>query len=322
LKHIITFKDGIYEYLPENADASYTRGVELIKKWHGRDDNRITTILAPLAAELTTPETYIKCKEAAETYNINITTHLSHPWMAVLQVKKLHGKTPPELLNDIGVLNDHLSSAHCTYLTEKDTMLIKKSGMKILHCPRPYALRGWTAPLLKWIDIGIPVGLATDNLFHSMNETMRVALYASKFRSQVIGGADREMSYSRPKCTEILELATIKGAEIMNIDKEVGSLVPGKKADVITFDMSSPHMTPTMDPISSLVFYGTSADIDIVMVNGKILKENGKLKNLDMNKILKDSQIKMNEIWNKFFEDNIKIKKLWKKNISFKKGPK
>jgi len=160
------------------------RSVRLIENW--RENCRIKTIIAPLASDMCTPETYIASKEVAEKYDKRVTTHMAQSNREMKQVQKLYGKTPTQHLRDLGIVNEKLSSAHCIYVNDEDTEIITKTGMDILHCPRPYLLNGVTAPLSSWLNRGIRVGLGTDNVHHDMFQTMRAALYASRFRSTTL----------------------------------------------------------------------------------------------------------------------------------------
>ena len=306
-------KNGVYEYLSEKGEVAFKRAVELYRNWHGESDGRITTIIAPKAADLVTSETYLKCREVAEKYGLKMTTHLSQSWQEVLQVNKRYGKTPPEHLNDIGLMDERLSGAHCTYATARDIQLIRDSGMAILHC------RAVTNPLTRWLDLGIPVGLGTDDYYHDMLQLLRQNIAGAKTRARAVGGADGMLSRSprtaRPTFYELLELATRGGAEVMGIDDEVGSLEPGKKADIITIDMLNPFLTPTKDPLTSIVLYGTSADMDTVIVDGRILKQDGTLTRFDMNVALLMAQGRTDEIINRFFEAHPDQQRAWKKKV-------
>lgn len=314
---LMKVKDGIYEYLPEQADDSLNRALNLVKNWHGKSDGRIKTIMAPLAPDMVTAETFLRCKEIAEKFELEITTHLSQTWQEVAQVKRIYGKTPAEHLFEIGILDNNLSCAHCTYISDRERLLIREKGAKILHCPRPYAINGYANPLTQSIDQGIKVGLGTDNVFHSMSETMRVALYSSKYRAKILGGFNGMMADERPGYLELLELATIRGAEIFGLDKELGSIEPGKKADIIAFDLSSPHLTPTIEPLSSIVLYGNSSDIDLVIIDGEIVKKDRKLVRLDVVEILERAQKRAEELWDVFFQENPGSKNLWMQSLPY-----
>ena len=310
-------KDGVYDYNPEQADAAVQRAKALIEKWNGVEDGRITTNVAPLAPDMTTSDTYLKCKEIAEKHGLQMTTHLSQSVEEVKQVKKRYGKTPPELLDELGLMNDRLLAAHCLYVTDKDRKLMSERGSRVLHCPRPYAARGNTTPLVKLLDMGIHVGLATDNVYHSMNETMRVGLFASRIRSQFMGGSNRMLVAERPTYMEMLELATIGGATVLGMENEVGSLEAGKKADIIMFDLKHPHLQPTMEPVSSVVLYGTSPNIDTVMVDGKLLKENHEIVNHDLPAVVEKTQARALELWEEFFGENPESRKLWESSLPY-----
>jgi len=311
---LVKLMDGIYNYLPEKGEAAYRRAVDLHHNWHGKAKGRITTVMAPKAADLAKPETYIRCKEYADEHGLRLTTHLSQSWREIQQVKRLYGKTPPEHLRDLGVLNDTLTGAHCTYATETDTQLIAQSEMGILHC------RAVTNPLLRWLDTGIPVGLGTDDYYHDILQLLRENIAGQRARTRAVGGSEGMLSgnrlTSRPTYYELLELATRKGAEVLGVNDKVGSLEPGKKADIITVDMANPYLTPTKDPLTSIVLYGTSSDIDTVIVDGNILKTDKNLTTIDLPDALDRAQIRVDQIIDRFFEDHPDQRRNWEKKSS------
>ncbi len=311
---LVRLIDGVYDYLPEKGEAAYRRAVDLHLNWHGKAEGRITTVMAPKAADLARPETYLKCKEYADEHGLRLTTHLSQSWREVQQVKRLYGKTPPEHLRDLDILNDNLTGAHCTYATEKDTQLIAQSGMGILHC------RAVTNPLLRWLDTGIPVGLGTDDYYHDILQLLRENIAGQRARTRAVGGAEGMLSgnrlTSRPTYYELLELATRKGAEVLGVNDKVGSLEPGKKADIITVDMANPYLTPTKDSLTSIVLYGTSSDIDTVIVDGRILKRDKNLTTIDLPDALSRAQTRVDQIIDRFFQDHPDQRKNWEKKTS------
>jgi len=310
-------RSGVYEYIREKGEAAVRRTVNLYKDWHGKADGKITTIIAPKAADLVTVETYLKCKELAEEFNLKMSTHLSQSWREVMQVKKLYGKTPTEHLKGLGVLNNRLMGAHCTYVTERDLSLIREAGVSILHC------RAVTNPLLRWLDQGIKVGFGTDDYHHDMLQLLREILWGAAARAKSEGGAAEMLASSRrtarPNFYELLELATRGGAEVLGLGGEIGSLESGKKADVITVDLMNPFITPTRDPLTSIVLYGTSSDIDNVIVDGRILKLGGRLTSLDLEQALLKAQERVDEIIDRFFDDYPEQRKAWEEKVFHRK---
>ena len=308
---------GSYEYLPEKEEAAFRRATDLHRNWQGRAGGRISTVMAPKAADLARPETYLRCKEYAERHGLRMTTHLSQSWREFRQVETLYGKTPPRHLHDLGVLDDELTGAHCTYATEADLGLISVSGMGILHC------RAVDNPLLRWMDMGIPVGLGTDDYYHDMLQLMRENIEGQRAWAKAAGGAYGMLSSERrttcPTFYEFLELVTRRGAEVLGLGDEVGSLEPGKKADVITVDLFNPYLTPTMDPLTSIVLYATSSDISDVIVDGRFLKRDGVLTTIDMKEALLRAQVRVEEIIQRFFEENPEQHEAWRRKAPYMK---
>jgi 5-methylthioadenosine/S-adenosylhomocysteine deaminase len=308
-------RTGVFEYLPEKRDAAMKRAKDLYFDWHGKADGRITTIMCPKAPDMAEPDVYLMCKEFADEHGLRMTTHLSQSMREFRQVMKLHGKTPPQHLHDLGVMDDKLSGAHLTYATEKDLQLVAETGMAILHC---HAVEN---PLMMWVDRGIPVGFGTDDYFHNMNDLLREIREGQMTRARLVGGADGMLAdnrrTARPTFYDLLERATRGGAEALGIDKEVGSIEPGKKADVITVDMLNPYLTPTREPLTSIFLYATPADIDNVICDGRLLKRDGKLTTIDMGKALTLAQATCDEIIDRFFREHPDQRLRWKKAVPY-----
>ncbi len=297
-------KDGAYEYLPEQAEEMLGRAVKLKEGWHGRADGRITVSWAPLAPDMCTPWVYEEVMGHYEPGE-KISTHVAQSRREAEQVRRLYGKTSVEHLADIGVLGPDLIAAHCTNNTDEDDAMMVEAGASVLHCPRPYLLGGGNAPLARWLGMGLRAGLGTDNVYHTMWETMRAAIYGARQRERL--GEPRSPSYY-----EVLELATIRGAEVMGIEGKVGSLEPGKKADLQLIDLKSPHIMPTADITSSLVLYGSTADVDTVMVDGMIVKEGGEITVADVGEAVSEAQALTEEIWGDLFRGRPELEKLVK----------
>ncbi|MGD2201333.1 MAG: amidohydrolase family protein [Candidatus Bathyarchaeota archaeon] len=297
-------QDGEYSYLPEQAEEMHRRALRLLDEWDGAAMGRITTCLAPLAPDMCRPWIYELVRREAEERGALISTHLAQSRREVDQVKRLYGKTPVEHLGDLRILGDNLLAAHCIYADKGDTKKLRESNTRILHCPRPYLLGGTTVPLADWLAMGISVGLGTDNVHHSMWETMRAALYAARIK-EAQGGRR-----GSPGFYELLELATIRGAEMLGMGREVGSLKAGKKADLQIIDLGDPHLTPTIDVTSSLVLYGSTASVKTVIVDGEIVKDDRGVTTVEVGERLSEAQGLCEEIWERLFRDQPGLKAL------------
>lgn len=309
-------RDGVYEYLPQKGEAGFQRAVDLHRDWHGKADGRITTLMMPKAADLTRPETYRKCKDFANQHGLLMCSHVSQSGQELRHVQKLYGKTPTQHLQDMGMLDDRMLAAHCAYATDQDLDLIQKTGTRILQCRFLYS------PFVRWMDRGISISLGTDDYFHDM---------LMMFREILAGQADRaahqlesaEQFFAgnrvtkRPTFYEMLELATRKGAEAIHMEKEIGSLEVGKKADLLLIDTRNPFITPTMDPLTSIVLYGSSSDIKFVMVDGRFLKKDGEFTTLNLDTTLSSAQAYVHEIRDRFFKENPHQKEIWEKKVPY-----
>ncbi|MCW4049441.1 MAG: amidohydrolase family protein [Candidatus Bathyarchaeota archaeon] len=304
-------KHNEFVYLSDKRDAAVKRAKNLYHNWHGKAEGRITTLMCPKAPDMALPDVYEECKEFANEHDLRMTTHLSQSQREYRQVKKQYGKTPPQHLYDMGMMDDKLSGAHLTYATAKDIGLVQKTGMAILHC------HSVESPLIDWLDMGIPVGLGTDDYFHDMLDLVRKQRNGVMTRAGKTGGylgmINNSRASARPSFYDMLELATIGGAKALGIDSEVGSLEVGKKADVITIDLMNPYLIPTRDPVTSVFLYGTPGDIDNVICDGKFLKKDGWLTTINTHKALLDAQKTCDQIIDKFFDEHPDQKKVWEK---------
>ena len=309
-------KNGTYKYLPEKGKAAFQRAVDLYHNWHGRAAGRITTCMCPKAADLVLPETYAKIRDFAGKHDLRVTTHLSQTSREFRHVKKLYGKTSTQHLLDMGLLNEKLTGVHCDYITAPDLQLILKSGMGILHC------RSVENPLMRWKDLGIRIGLGTDDYHHDMLPLLRENLWGQSNRARILASDESVLAGSRvtrrPTFYNLLEIATRGGAEAIGMDEEIGSLEIGKKADILTVDLNNPYLTPTRDPITSFVLYGSSRDIDNVLVDGRFLKRDGRLTTIDMTETLKAAQDRVEYIIDKFFKEHPEQKKAWESKVPYR----
>jgi len=139
-----------------------------------------------------------------------------------------------------------------------------------------------------------------------MWETMRAAVYGARVREAAGTGG------GGPSYYEVLELATIRGAEIMGMAARVGSLEPGKKADIQLIDLNDPHITPTVDLTSSLVLYGSTASVDTVIIDGEVVKDGGRVTVVDVEECLREAQVLVEEVWDALFSDRPGLEKLVK----------
>ncbi|MEN6521173.1 MAG: amidohydrolase [Armatimonadota bacterium] len=191
------------------------------------------------------------------------------------------GKSPVAYLHEIGLLNSNTLAAHCVHINDNDLDMLAADGTRVAHCPKSNAkLAVGTAPLKSIIDRGIITGIGTDSAASNnaldMFEEMRFAVLAQR-------AVNEDVTVLNAK--QILELATLGGAAALGMDIEIGSLEPGKQADIIAVDLSSPAVFPTIDPYSAIVYCCSASDVMLNMIGGEIIYRSGQYFRIDADEI-------------------------------------
>jgi len=189
---------------------------------------------------------------------------------------------PAFYLDELGILKSNLIAAHAIYLNEEEIDLLAEREVKIAHCPESnMKLGSGVAPVAQMLEKGITVGIGTDgcasnnnlDLFAEMDTTAKLAKVAN---------LDPTIMDARA----VLAMATIGGARVIGLENRIGTIEPGKKADIIIVDAHSPHMTPMYNPHSQLVYSATGGDVRDVIINGNIVYRNRRFTNLDSAEIM------------------------------------
>lgn len=223
--------------------------------------------------------------EACESLNLPIATHLSEsaseteylvggtgPWGSFADMLvPPPGMTGIRLLADAGLLGSQVVAAHCVTVDPEEIRLLAASGTAVAHCPRSNAQLGCgVAPLRALIDGGVVVGLGTDSPASTpsfdMFEELRAAVYFARARER------------RPDAitaAEALELATLGSARALGLADEIGSLEPGKLADVTVLSLEGSPFLPWEDPAAAAVFGGSPARVLLTLVGGEVRYERG-----------------------------------------------
>ncbi len=170
---------------------------------------------------------------------------------------------------------------HVVQAERRDVELIQELGVPVAHCPKSNAKLGHgTAPLAEFLDAGIEIGLGTDgavsNNSHDLLEEARFACLTQRGRRDL-----QPSSRERLTAEALLRLATLGGAAALNMDDIIGSLEPGKRADLIAVDLSGPRLQPVYDAAAALLFGASGRDVVLTVVDGEVLYREGRTLTLD-----------------------------------------
>ncbi|MFW6122170.1 MAG: amidohydrolase [Petrotogales bacterium] len=252
-----------------------------IKRWKNND--LIKTVIAPHGTYTCGPESLQKSLEIADKYKIYLHTHCSETREEVYDVQKKYGLRPVSQLKKYGLLCERIILAHCGWITKNEILDIQKGGAKVSHNPvsnMKIASGGYT-PIPELIESNVAIGLGTDGAASNNNldmfDTMKFCALIHKHH--------RWDPTILPAQT-VFDFATLGGAKCLGLEKEMGSLAEGKKADIIMLDLKKPHLTPQHDLVSNLVYAANGSDVCTTIVNGKPLMLNGEFLTLNYEDIL------------------------------------
>ncbi|KQC07455.1 MAG: S-adenosylhomocysteine deaminase [Smithella sp. SDB] len=247
----------------------------LIEKW--KDDPLVNIIIEPHALYTCSEPLLTEIKKLAEDYHLPIGLHLLENAAEKKQLDEKLGKDTVSFLKDIGYLNERLIAFHCVYLSGKDINLFADHGCKVVHNPASnMKLASGVAPVPEMLKAGVTVGLGTDGCASNNNLDM-IKEMSTAAKLHKVARLDPTVTDAQT----VVRMATIEGAKTLGMEKSVGSLEIGKKADIIVIGLNKPHLTPLYSEYSHLVYAMSGADVDTVIINGKVVMENRQLLTID-----------------------------------------
>ncbi len=261
-------RNDLFPDFKEGTSESLKSAIEYADAFHGTGDGRIKYGFAPRFALSCTTALLKDIEEAMSDFRGSLYhTHSSENRDEIEAVRKITGLENVEYFNSIGVLNDKAVLAHCIHLNDKEISLMKNSGASVAHCPSSnLKLGSGIADIPRYLKEGINVSLGADgapcnNTLSIFNE-MRLA---SLIQKPLYGASEMDAE-------KVFRLATIDGARALNMGNEIGSIEPGKFADVVLININSP--SNSLDEkdesiYSDIVFSSSSENITDVMIDGE-----------------------------------------------------
>ena len=268
---------GILPGAPERLE----RAIDFCREWNGAANGRIRTMLGPHAL-YTTPLPLLKrVRDAAGELGLAVHTHVAETDTEVRDVRALFGATPVRALEQLGLLDVPVVAAHCVKVDDEEIGLLAAHRVGVCHCPTSnMKLASGVAPVTKMLGRGVTVALGTDGACSNNNLDMVEEMRLAALLQKVATGDPTAL----PACAA-LALATRGSAEALGLGDEIGQLTPGRRADVVLWDFTRPHLTPTHEVVSHLVYSANGADAHTVIVDGKVVVRNRQAAQLDVDRI-------------------------------------
>ena len=258
------------------TDTSIKDKITRTREYHEKynyPDSRIKIYVSAHAPYSCSPDTMELCVDLAKELETGLHIHLSETLQEEKIIKERYNKTGTEYLNDLHVFDVPVVLAHGIYISDSDLEILKNIKGGISHNPISNCkLSSGICDVTKLRKNNINVGIGTDGIGSTttldMFEEMRTAAYLQKINT---------MEPTSINAYEILKMATIEGARVLNLDHEIGTVEVGKKADLIFINTNKTHLYPENDLCTNLVYSANGSDVDTVMIDGKIIMQNRKI---------------------------------------------
>lgn len=254
---------------------------EFVRAWQGRGQGRITTMVGP-HAPYTCPQPHLaEVLDLARELNLPLQIHLSETPGEVEDSYRQFGKSPVAVLEEAGMFELPVLAAHCVNLSEEDVDILARRDVRVAHNPNSnLKLGSGIAPIPALLARGVTVGLGTDGAASNNNLDM---LEEIRLAALIHKGMHNDPTLI--SAGQALEMATAMGARALFLE-DVGAIRQGLKADLILLDLDKPHLTPRHDLEAHVVYSAQSSDVVLVMVDGRILLEDGQLTTIDEERVL------------------------------------
>ena len=258
---------------------------EYAKIYNNRENSKITVFTSPHAPYSCNPDTIKLCVDLAKELHTGLHIHLAETQNEVATIRDRYGKTATEYLSDLDVFDVPVVLAHGIYISESDIEILKQHNIRggISHNPISNCkLSSGICDVVNLRKNGINVGLGTDGIGSTttldMFEEMKTAAYLQKINT---------MEPTSINAYDILKMSTIEGAKVLGLDNQIGTIEVGKKADLIFIKTDKIHLCPENDICTNIVYSANGADVDSVMIDGKMIMQNRKMRNINEREAMK-----------------------------------
>ena len=244
-----------------------------IRDYDGALDGRVRAWAMPFGPNFATPRLLQESKRLADDSGVSLTLHFNNSRAYVESCLRDHGMRPTQYLESLGVLGENVVMSHCLGLDQSEVDVLARTGTKVVAVPTAAVKSGFGMTseglLPEMLDAGITVGIGTDagNNSNLIETNRAMYLIAVLYK-------DARRSTTTITAETALELATISGARTLGLGDEIGSIEPGKKADLALYDTRRAEWATLFNPVNSLVYNADGRSVHTVLVDGRVVVEN------------------------------------------------
>ena len=277
---------GFIDFSPPDAEELRRKAAtaeSFVAKWRPLSP-MVTPSLFCHSAYTCDPETLRTVKRVADGAGVPFMMHLSETKEEVDIVLSRHGARPVHHLRALGILGGQCAIVHGVWLEDDEMDILAQSGTGVCHCPESnMKLASGIARIPELLARGVAVGLGTDGCASNNDLDMLLELDTMAKLHKV-----STMNPTAMDAETALRIATIGGARVLGLQDLIGTIEPGKRADLIVIDLRKPHLTPLYHPCSQIVYACRGSDVRDSIIDGRIVMRNRELLTLDVPKIMDD----------------------------------
>lgn len=263
--------------LHEDTAASIAESLSLLAAWHGKGEGRIRYCFAPRFALSCTSDLLSQVAKLANERGVMVHTHASENKNECALVESESGLRNVAYLDSLGLSGPHVMLAHCVHLDDAEFETLARTHTNVSHCPSSnLKLGSGIAEISKMLDQGISVSLGADGAACNNRLDMFTEMRTMALLQKAMNGPEAIPA------KQALRIATIGGARALGLEKEIGTLEAGKRADVMVVNLAALHSSPSgNDPSSALVYSAETSDVRHVIIDGQLVMKDQVLLSLD-----------------------------------------
>ncbi|MDE0060554.1 MAG: amidohydrolase family protein [Defluviicoccus sp.] len=270
------------------GESDLVRAAALFDAHDGRADGRIRAGFGPHGTDSCDPELLAGIRDAVADRGAAVTIHVSQSATEGETLQSRYGRTPTEQLAHVGLLGPGLVAAHCVYASDADLALIADAGATVVNCPASFARGAVPAVWQRTAARGIRTGIGLDGYAMDTIGELRTAALVSKLAS----GRSEDAS-----ARDLVAAATACGAAALGRG-DIGRIAPGCRADLVVVGLGGARLAPVSDPLKTMVWHAGSSDIAAVLVDGRVVVEDGRHLLVDEEEIVAGGAAAVRKVWN------------------------
>ncbi|OOE14781.1 N-ethylammeline chlorohydrolase [Fictibacillus arsenicus] len=272
--------------MDDNYEGRLREASEVVDRWHGKGNGRVTTMIAPHSPYMCPPDFLKGAVGLSKEKDVPLHIHLAETKDEEHMILEKYQMRPVQYLQQAGVFERPVLLAHGVHFNDEDYKILESVQGGIIHNPVSNAKLGCgISDVKKLLETGIKVGLGTDGPASASSLDLFFEMKAASW-FQKLKYEDAAILSAH----DVLTMATQNGADILGIGEETGSLTIGKKADLIMMDMNKLHLTPGHETANLLVYAATGQDVDTVIIDGEIVMRGRELKTIDEEKVMANAK--------------------------------